>query len=97
MLEGPTVGQSVAVSTKPVDIGSHPSSQLRLSEEGGVAGRYARAWLQHDRLILHRLAPGADSAEQAPPEWASLEPNETFKVGAYTILFVLHDALTQNV
>jgi uncharacterized protein YegL len=99
IVEGPGAGQHVIVSAAPIDIGTDPSCELRLEAvDRAIAGRHARVWLQHDRLIVHRLALGRSTSVEDPAvEWASLEENEALRIGPYLLAFSLeHKASEQS-
>jgi hypothetical protein len=91
VVDGPHSGAELFVSATPKQIGADPACDLRLeAADGGVAARHARVWVQHDRLIVHHLAPGHHtSVGETSVNWASLEPDETLRIGPYSLVFSL--------
>jgi hypothetical protein len=91
VMDGPSAGAVLLVSSAPKHIGSDPSCDLTLEPgEGGIAARHARVWLQHERLVVHHLAPGHHTyVGETSVDWASLEPNEALRIGPYVLVFSL--------
>jgi hypothetical protein len=96
IVDGPMAGLTVALSSGSVDIGSAPRCALWLgAANGAVADVHARVWLQSGRLMLHHLARGRETlVGDRPVEWATLEPNDTLRIGPYVIAFSLDEAGT---
>ena len=95
MLEGPNAGVEVDVSEGTLDIGSSGSCGLRLdSSEGAVAGTHARVWLKGGKLMLHHLARRRQTfVGDRPVEWATLDPQDTLRIGPHLISFTSTAAL----
>jgi hypothetical protein len=94
VVSGPNAGASVSLASGAVALGSDPSCDLRLdAANGSVAGLHARAWVQHDRLMLHHLARRVQTiVGDRPIDWATLDPDETLQIGPHTIAFALDPA-----
>jgi Mg-chelatase subunit ChlD len=86
---GPNAGLEVAVSSRPIDVGSGEACQLRLDPvDGAVGALHARIWLQGDRLMVHHLARDASTLlDERPVEWATLDCNEAVTIGPHRIEF----------
>jgi hypothetical protein len=91
VVAGPNAGASVRLATGPIEIGSDPACDLRLDPvDGSVASTHARAWLQRSGLMLHHLARGRETlVEEKPIEWATLESNDTLRIGPHIIAFAV--------
>ncbi len=89
VLAGPNAGVSVQLLDGPVDIGSGATCALRLdSAEGAVAEWHARGWLQGGRLLLRHVARGRETlVDEKPVEWASLDLNDTMRIGPHVVAF----------
>ena len=99
VVEGARAGQHVAVSSTPIHIGTDPSCELRLDDaNGAIAACHVRAWVQHDRLIVHHLALGSTTlVAGAAIDWASLEPGQTLQIGPYHVAFSFEQDVDQDV
>ncbi len=91
VIEGPSTGQSVVVRSSPIVIGTEATCDLRLGGAEAGSGLPARAWLQHDRLIVHRIGPRAPG-RTSTSDWESLGPNETITLGSSLFVFALEQA-----
>lgn len=91
VVAGPNAGASVPLASGPVDIGSDSACDLQIDPvDGIVGGVHARAWLQSNRLMLHHLARGRETlVADKPVEWATLEPDDTLRIGPHLITFSL--------
>lgn len=91
VIAGPNAGASIRLTSDPVDLGSSPASGLQLdAADGSVAGTHARAWLQGKRLMVHHLAGGRQTLiGDKAIEWATLEPNDTIRIGPHVIAFAI--------
>ena len=89
VLEGPNAGVEVSLSEGTLDIGSNGSCGLRLdASEGAVAGTHARVWLKGGKLMLHHLARRRQTlVGERPVEWATLDPQDTLRIGPHLISF----------
>ena len=89
VLEGPNAGVEVGLSEGALDIGSSVRCGLRLdSSEGTVAGTHARVWLKGGKLMLHHLARRRQTlVGDRPVEWATLDPQDTLRIGPHLISF----------
>ena len=91
VVAGPNAGLTVSLDAGPIDIGSASTCGLQLDQAGAaVAGTHARAWLQHDRLMLHHLARTGETLVGGQAiEWAALESDENIEIGPHVITFLL--------
>ncbi len=96
VVEGPNTGASIELGDGAVDIGSSATCGLKLGEAGGtVGGTHARVWLQGDRLMLHHVArQGQTLVGNKPIEWATLDPQDSLRIGPHIIVFAIDSSLT---
>ncbi len=89
---GPMAGQSFAIGSTPVSIGSGHRCTIRLPrdlDEGGeIAPEFARIWVRGDQLMVHELRR-LTVAGPVGGRWEMLENGDTFSIGSCAFRFEL--------
>jgi hypothetical protein len=92
IVSGPLAGQTFAVGSTPVSIGSGPRCLIRLPhdlEEGGeIAPEFARIWVRGNRLMVHELRR-LTAVGSVGGRWEMLEDADVFSIGPCSFRFAL--------
>ena len=92
IVNGPLAGQTFAVGSTPVSIGSGPRCLIRLPrelEEGGeIAPEFARIWVRGNRLMVHELRR-LTAVGSVGGRWEMLEDADVFSIGPCSFRFAL--------
>lgn len=91
-VSGPLAGQTFAVGSAPVSIGSGYRSLIRLPREleqgGEMAPEFARIWVRGSQLMLHELRR-LSSTGPVGGRWEMLEDGDVFSIGPFSFRFGL--------
>lgn len=92
VVSGSLAGQTFAVGSTPVSIGSGYRSLIRLPREleqgGEMAPEFARIWVRGNQLMLHELRR-LSATGPVGGRWEILEDGDVFSIGPFSFRFGL--------